>query len=463
MDTNQLLGKEKVSKLLLKLSIPAIIAQLVNLLYNVIDRIYIGHIADVGGVALPGVGVTLPLIVFITAFASLIGMGGSARASISMGEHDNQKAEKYLGNSFSLVLIIGTALILIFQFFSEPLLELFGATPTNIVYALPYLKIYSLGTFFVLINVGLNAFISAQGFAKTSMLTVLIGAIVNILLDPLFIFVFHLGVEGAAIATIIAQGFSSIFVIYFLTSKKTVLHLKLKNFIPSFKAMISIILLGLSPFIMQATEGILTICFNTSIVKYAGSVEIIEGFTQADASLGAMTILASVMQFMLLPILGLAQGAQPITSYNFGEKNKRRVVDTVKLLILVSFIYTFCLCLIVMIFPSLFASLFTNNEFIKAETVRLIRVYMFGTAFFGIQVACQQTFVAIGNVKTSIFIAIFRKILLLIPLIYIIPLIYTSDQVMGVILAEPIADIISVIVASCLFYISFKKAIKTLN
>lgn len=442
------LGRGKISKLLFTLAIPAITAQIINVLYNVVDRMYIGHIPNIGADALTGVGVTFPLIMIISAFASLIGMGGAPRASIMMGKNKNDSAEEVLGNSVTTLLIISIVLTVFFLIFNEKLLLLFGASENTLSYASSYMNIYTLGTVFVQISLGLNMFITAQGFAKTSMMTVLIGAITNIILDPILIFGFNMGVEGAALATIISQAVSAIWVLRFLSGEKTKLKIKRQYLKVKLSVILPILALGVSPFIMQSTESILMVCFNFSLLKYGG-----------DLAVGAMAILSSIMQFALMPVMGLTQGAQPIISFNYGAKNAERVKKAFKLLLLSSVGYTLFMWLLIMIIPSMFASMFTNNKELIEITSWSLRVYMSASFLMGIQLACQQTFIALGNAKASVFLAILRKILLLIPLIFILPQLMTN-KVLAVFLAEPVADTIAVTVTIILFTTQFKKNLK---
>ena len=442
------LGTDKIGKLLFALAIPSITAQIINVLYNVVDRIYIGHIPEVGATALTGVGVTFPLIMIISAFASLIGMGGAPRAAIMMGKGKNDSAEEILGNSVISLGIISIILMVFFLIFNNKLLLLFGASENTLYYASSYMNIYTLGTLFVQISLGLNMFITTQGFAKTSMMTVLIGAIINIILDPIFIFVFNMGVQGAALATIISQAVSAIWVLRFLTGKTTKLKIRKQYLNIKLSVILPVIALGISPFIMQSTESILMICFNFSLLKYGG-----------DLAVGAMAILSSVMQFTLMPIMGLTQGAQPIISFNYGARKPKRVKKAFKLLLLSSISYTIIIWLLIMVAPSIFASLFTSSKELIEITSWALRIYMGASLLMGIQLACQQTFIAIGNAKASIFLAILRKIILLIPLIFILPQLMT-DKVFAVFLAEPVADAIAVTVTIILFTIKFKKNLK---
>ncbi|MEG1806006.1 MAG: MATE family efflux transporter [Clostridia bacterium] len=445
------LGQGNVTKLLFKLAIPAITAQIINVLYNIVDRMYIGHIADIGFTALTGVGVCFPLISIVTAFASLMSAGSAAKASIMLGRQDKPSAEKILGNSFSLLGACGVVLTAVLLIWGRQLLLLFGADAETIIYAWDYMQIYSIGSIFVMFALGLNVFISCQGNTKVSMLSTIIGAVTNIVLDPIFIFGLNMGVKGAAWATIISQGISAIWIVGFLISKNTVIKLKIQNLKLDFKIILPCIALGFSPFIMQSTEGIINICFNTSLLKYGGNVAV-----------GTMTVLSSLMQFMMLPTLGFTQGAQPIISYNYGAGNTERVRKTFRSVLICCLAYSVFFAAAVMTFPTVFASLFNNDAALLASIPSAMRVYFIGTTVFGIQIACQQTFIALGNAKTSVFLAILRKIILLVPLIYILPL-FLENKVMAVYLAEPIADIISVITAGTMFMIYFRKVLKQMR
>jgi putative MATE family efflux protein len=442
------LGTEKIGKLLFQLSVPAIAAQLVNMLYNLVDRIFIGHIPVEGTLALTGIGVCMPIILLISAFAALVSMGSAPRASIYMGKGDNDTAEKILGNSFVMLLGVGIILSIVIFIFRKNLLMLFGASENTIGYSMSYLSIYVLGTVFVQLAMGLNAFITAQGFAKIGMYSVLVGAVCNIILDPVLIFVFHMGVAGAALATIISQAVSAAWVIRFLCSKETVLKLKRNNFRLERKVVLPCIALGLAPFIMQATESLISICFNASLLKYGG-----------DIAVGGMTILTSVMQFSLLPLVGLTQGAQPIISYNFGAKNIQRVKEAFFTLLKCCLAFSTVMWLLVMLIPQIFAGIFTPDTELIAFTADAMHIYFAVSLLFGIQLACQQTFIAIGNAKTSLFLAVLRKIILLIPLIYILPMIFTN-KITAVYMAEPIADLIAVSVTATMFIIQFRKILK---
>lgn len=439
------LGKDSLGPLLLKLALPAILAQIINVLYNMVDRMYIGHIPKVGPSALTGVGVTMPVIMAISAFAALVSMGGAPRASIMLGRGEHPKAEKILGNCTVMLVIMAIILTAVFLIWGEPILMVFGASEVTIGYALDYMRIYALGTIFVQLALGLNAFINAQGYAKIGMITVAIGALCNIVLDPIFIFSMSMGVKGAALATIISQAISSIFVVYFLTSKRSGLRIKLDNLKLDFQVILPCLALGLSPFIMQFTESVISVCFNTSLLKYGG-----------DIAVGSMTILTSVMQFSMLPLQGLTQGAQPIISFNYGAENIDRVKRAFKLLLKISLSYSMLLWAVAMFIPDTFIYIFTSHGELATYTRWAIRIYMAASGIFGIQIACQQTFIAIGNAKTSVFLAVLRKVLVLIPLIFILPM-FIENQAFAVFLAEPIADTIAVSVTATLFYQTYKR------
>ena len=450
MNKKNHLGTEKIGKLLFSLALPAIVGQIVNLLYNVVDRIYIGHLPEIGAEALTGVGVTMPLIMLISAFSALIGMGGAPRAAIAMGAKDHDAAERILGNCVTALVIISAVLTGVFLLFSEPLLMMFGASEATLPYALEYMSIYAMGTIFVQLTLGLNSFISTQGFAKTSMLTVVIGAIVNIVLDPILMFGFGMGVGGAALATVISQAISAVFVVCFLSGKHTHLKIHKKYLRPVGAVLAPVFTLGLAPFIMQATESILYIVFNTSLLRYGG-----------DIAVGAMTIITSIKLFMFLPLIGLTQGAQPIISYNFGAGDKHRVKKAIKLLLIAAISYSTFFWMLIMLLPGLFVGIFTPDPALTAYAVWALRVYLCVGFTLGAQIACQQSFIALGNAKVSMFLALLRKIILLIPLILLLPL-FMEHQVFAVFLAEPIADGLAVIVTVSLFYFQTKKTLAEL-
>ena len=446
-DNKNFLGTEPIGKLLLKLSIPTVIAQLINMLYNIVDRIYIGHIPGDGSLALTGVGVCMPVIMIVSAFAALISSGGAPRASICMGKQDNESAEKILGNCFLLQIIISFLLTAVLLIWSEDLLLAFGASENTIRYAVDYMNIYAFGTLFVQLTLGMNAFITAQGFTTISMVSVLIGAICNITLDPIFIFAFHMGVKGAALATVISQAVSTVWVVLFLCGKKTQLHLRKKYMRLESKVIIPCVTLGLATFIMQASESVITVCFNSSLLRYGG-----------DIAVGAMTILTSVMQFAMLPLQGIGQGAQPISSYNYGAKNADRVKKTFRLLLITCLAYSVSLWAAVQLVPRVFVSIFTADAGLITFTAPMLKIYLGGLFLFGIQIACQMTFTSLGKAVNSIVVAVVRKFVLLLPLIYIMPHV-VSNPTVGVYMAEPIADVIAVTFTSVLFAVQFKKAL----
>ena len=410
------LGKESIGRLLLKLATPSIIAQLVNVLYNIVDRIFIGRMQN-GDVAMAGIGVAFPIVLLVSAFAAFVGMGGAPLAAIKMGEKDNNEAEKIMTNSFSVLLIIAGILTVIFMIFKEPILWKFGASESTIKYATDYLGIYLIGTVFVQIALGMNPFVNTQGFAKIGMMTVTIGAIINIILDPILIFGLNMGVKGAAVATIVAQAVSAIWVLRFLTGKKTILKLRKKYLKIDIKTMKPVFALGIAPFIMQ---------------------------------------------IILLPANGLTQGAQPIISYNYGAKNIDRVKKTFKYTVLATLSYTFFMCLILMIAPEMVVKIFNNDPSLLEITSWSIKIYFAGIFIFGIQAACQSTFLALGQAKISLFLALLRKIILLVPLIFILPIIM-EEKLFAVLLAEPVADVTAVLITSICFTVFYKKTLNVMD
>ena len=450
-DNKEFLGTEPIGKLLVKLAIPTVIAQLINMLYNIVDRIYIGHIPGEGSLALTGVGVCMPLIMIVSAFAALVSAGGAPRASIFMGKQEHDMAEKTLGNCLGLQIIVSFVLMAILLLFNEELLLAFGASENTIAYATAYMNIYAIGTVFVQLTLGMNSFITAQGFTKISMMSVMIGAVCNIILDPIFIFGLNMGVRGAALATILSQAVSCVWVVSFLCGKKTFLHIKLSNMRIDAKIILPCIALGMATFIMQSTESVISVCFNSSLLKYGG-----------DIAVGAMTILTSVMQFAMLPMQGVAQGAQPILSYNYGAKNAARVKKAFGILLRTCLTYSVVLWAVIELVPGLFVSIFTPDPALREFAAPALRVYMGGILLFGIQIACQMAFTSLGKAVNSIVVAVVRKIVLLIPLIYILPNLVTN-KVMGVYLAEPVADVLAVIFTAILFAFQFKKAMKDIE
>ena len=450
-DNKEMLGTAPIGKLMFKLAVPTVVAQLINMLYNIVDRIYIGHMPGDGSLALTGVGVCMPIIMIISAFAALIASGGAPKASIYMGKNDKESAEKILGGCFSLQLIISAILTALLLIWNKDLLLMFGASENTIDYASSYMSVYAIGTVFVQLTLGMGAFITAQGFAKTGMMTVLIGAVSNIILDPIFIFGFKLGVRGAALATILSQAISCAWVLIFLFGKRTYLRLQTKHMRIDGKLVFPCVALGMSTFIMQSSESVISVCFNSSLLKYGG-----------DIAVGAMTILTSVMQFAMLPMQGIAQGAQPISSYNYGAKNTERVKKTFRLLLTSCLIYSLTIWAVIMAFPSIFAGIFTPDAELIDFTSKALRIYCAVLGIFGIQIACQMTFVSTGNAPCSIIVAIVRKFVLLLPLIYLMPQLI-ENKTMGVYLAEPVADVIAVTFTAVLFAIQFRKSLKKLS
>lgn len=454
MDQRADLGQGSVKRLLFSLSVPTITSQIVNMLYNMVDRVFIGHMQPaetVGKLALTGVGVCLPIIMVISAFASLMAIGGAPRASIAEGAGESEKSERIMGNCLTMLIITALVLTVLFEAFAEPLLLLFGASENTIGYALDYMRIYALGTVFVQLTLGMNAYITAQGFATVSMKTVLIGALLNTALDPLFIFALGLGVRGAALATVLSQAVSALWVMAFLTGKKTRWRLRKGNLRVRAQIVLPCIALGLSPFVMQSTESLIAICFNSSLLRYGG-----------DMAVGAMTVLTSIMQFSNMPLQGLTQGAQPIVSYNYGAKNARRVREAYFCLLRACVTYSMAIWLMVELFPRAFILIFNNDAALVEYASWAVRIYMGCSGIFGIQIACQQTFVALGNAKTSLFLAVWRKIILLIPLIYLLPHFF-ADKAFAVFLAEPVADFGAVAVTSITFCRQFRRSMRELE
>ena len=451
-DNKSFLGTEPIGKLLMKLALPTVAAQLINMLYNIVDRIYIGHIPGDGALALTGVGVCMPIIMIVSAFAALVGNGGAPRATIYMGKKDNDTAERILGNCFTAQIIISAVLTMVLLIWNRDLLLAFGASENTIDYAVAYMNIYAFGTVFVQITLGMNLFITAQGFAKTGMLSVLLGAVTNIILDPVFIFGFHMGVRGAALATILSQALSCIWVLCFLFGKKTILKLKKRYMTVKKEILFPCLALGSSVFIMQSSESVISVCFNSSLLKYGG-----------DLAVGAMTILTSVMQFAMLPLQGLGQGAQPIISYNYGAGNKERVKGAFWLLLKCSMFYSVLFWAVVMLFPQMFVGMFTSDAVLAAFTRDALKIYMEVVGLFGIQMACQITFGALGNAKASILVAVMRKFVLLIPLIYIMLAIFTADKARAVYMAEPVADTLAITFTGFLFFFQFRKVLRQMN
>ncbi len=446
---SQNMGEERIPKLLAQLAVPAVIAQIVNLLYNIVDRIYIGHMAEVGATALTGVGLFTPILMLINAFAMLAGAGGAPLAAIRMGRRENETAEKIMGNCCTVLLVFSAVLTVVFYAFAPMLLRLFGASDVTLPYAVSYSRIYILGTIFVLLVMGMNPFITTQGFAKISMLTTLIGAVINIVLDPVFIFALGLGVRGAALATVLSQAIGAIWILRFLTGKQTILRLQGKCMRLEKDIILPCLALGISTFVMLSTESLLSITFTSSLSRYGG-----------DLAVGAMTIVTSVNQLVTLPLQGVCQGGQPIISYNYGAGLAGRVKEAFFSVFKVCMTYTTLFWLAVLIFPSVFAGIFTTSAELTTYTSWALRIYMAGIFACGAQITCQQSFMALGQAKVSLLLACLRKIVLLIPLILILPHILTSNQVFAVFLAEPVSDIIAAAVTTITFLTRFNRILE---
>lgn len=446
---NRIMGTEKIPRLMIQMAVPSIIAQVINILYNIVDRIYIGHISGVGAAALTGVGLTFPIITLISAFSAFVGTGGAPLASIWMGKNDKKHAEKILGTGVFMLLCFSVVLMVLFLIFQRPLLYAFGASDATIGYAMEYLTIYLLGTVFVEIALGLNPFIIAQGRSTTAMMSIVIGAVINIVLDPVFIFVFHMGVKGAAIATVISQAVSAAWNVKALVDKKAVLKIIPSCIRPELRVMGQIFSLGISPFIMRSTESLISIVLNHQLQKFGG-----------DLYVGSLTIMQSVMQLFSAPLNGYTQGVQPIVSYNFGAGKFDRVKTTYRYMIAGSFLISFLTAASAMIFPEFYAMMFTNEQELITLTGKVMPIFMTGMLIFGLQNGIQPTFLGLGQAKISLFIAFLRKVILLVPLALIFPNFF---GVMGVYYAEPVADIISALTASILFLCNIKKILTMEN
>ncbi|MDO5519319.1 MAG: MATE family efflux transporter [bacterium] len=439
----ELLGNEKINKLMMQMAIPSVIAQIINILYSIIDRMYIGHIPHVGTDSLTGIGLTFPIITFISAFSAFVGTGGAPLSAIALGKGDRDHAEKILGNGVFLLTAFTVVLMGFFYAFQKPLLYMFGASDATYPYASTYISIYLIGTLFVLISLGLNPYIISQGQPRIAMFSVLIGAIVNIVLDPIFIFGFGWGVKGAALATIISQAISAIWVISFLVGKKSTLKIKLPQIKPHGRTLKSICALGVSPFVMRSTESLISIVLNRGLQMYGG-----------DLYVGSLTVLQSVMQLISAPISGFTQGVQPIISYNYGAAKFDRVRETYRKMISICFVFSFVATLSTILFPELFAAMFTNDAALIALVNEKMPIFMFGMLLFGLQMGVQPTFISLGQAKVSLFIALLRKVILLVPFALILPCFL---GVQGVYIAEPISDITSAVVATSLFVFHIKK------
>ena len=445
---NQDMGTGSVKKLMVQMAVPAVVAQVINLLYNVVDRIYIGHIPEIGGLALTGVGLFTPILMLLTAFAMLAGSGGAPRAAIAMGQGDKEKAEKIMANCFTVLLLLAVVLTVVFYFTAPTLLRLFGASDATLPYAVQYSRIYILGSVFVLIVMGMNPFVTTQGFAKISMLTTVIGAAINILLDPIFIFALKLGVTGAALATILSQAISAVWILRFLTGKKTILKLRPRNMMLVPNIILPCLGLGLSSFVMVSTESILSISFTSSLARYGG-----------DVAVGAMTVLTSINQLVSMPLSGICQGGQPLISFNYGARKLDRVKEAFLCQFFACVGYTTVFWILLMVAPGFFAGIFTSDAALVEYTSWALRIFLAGAFSVGFQISCQQTFVALGQAKICLFMACLRKLILLIPLIFILPHFF-ADKAFAVFLAEPVSDILAAIITTVTFFTFFRKMLK---
>jgi putative MATE family efflux protein len=442
------MGTGSVKRHMVSLAVPALVGQVINLLYNIVDRIYIGHIPEVGGTALTGVGLFTPILMLITAFAMLAGAGGAPRAAIAMGKGDKETAEKIVGNCFTVLMILAVILTAGFWFAAPTLLRFFGGSDATLPYALTYSRIYILGTVFVLIVMGMNVFITTQGFAKFSMLTTVIGAVINIVLDPIFIFVLDMGVAGAALATVISQAVSALWILRFLTGKRTILKLKKENLPLRRPVILPCLGLGISSFVMLSTESILSISFTSSLQRFGG-----------DLAVGAMTVLTSINQLVTMPLMGICQGGQPLISYNYGARKPERVREAFYCQFGVCVAYTVVFWLALMVFPNVFAGIFTDDQALVGYTVWAIRIFLCGILSVGFQISCQQAFMALGQAKVSLLLACLRKLVLLIPLIFILPL-FLENKVLAVFVAEPVSDILAAAVTTFTFFRFFRKNVR---
>lgn len=445
------MGTGSVKKLMLKMAIPALIAQVVNLLYNIVDRIYIGHIPEIGASALTGVGLFAPILMLLTAFAMLAGSGGAPRAAIAMGRGEKENAEKIMGNCLTMLLILAVVLTAVLYAAAPALLRFFGASEVTLPYAVTYAQIYILGSVFVLIVMGMNAFLNTQGFAKISMLTTVIGAAVNIVLDPILIFALDMGVAGAAIATVVSQGIGALWILRFLTGKKTILKLKLSDMRLQSGVILPCLGLGVSSFVMISTESILSISFTSSLARYGG-----------DIAVGAMTVLTSINQLVTMPLSGICHGGQPVISYNYGAGKLKRVKEAFFCQFGICVAYTMCFWLMVLLLPDKLAGIFTNDTALVEYTAWALRIFLACGFSVGFQISCQQAFVALGQAKISLFMACLRKLILLIPLIFVLPL-FVQEKTFAVFLAEPVSDLIAAAATTTAFFLFFTKLMKRGN
>ena len=434
------MGTGSVKKLMVKMAVPALVGQVVNLLYNIVDRIYIGHIPEIGGMALTGVGLFTPILMLITAFAMMAGSGGAPRAAIAMGQGNKERAEQILGNCFTVLMGFAVVLTLVFYVACPTLLRWFGASDVTLPYAVEYGRIYILGSVFVLVTMGMNVFITTQGFATISMLTTVIGAGVNIILDPILIFGLNMGVKGAAIATVASQAISAVWILAFLIGKKTMLKLQPKNMVLIPSVILPCLGLGVSTFVMLSTESVLSISFTSSLAKFGG-----------DVAVGAMTVLTSINQLMTMPLSGICQGGQPLISFNYGARKYDRVKEAFFCQFFTCVGYTVIFWLILMLMPDVFAGIFTSDVALVSYTAWAIKVFLALGFSVGFQISCQQAFMALGQAKISLLMALLRKVFLLIPMIFVLPNFF-ENKAFAVFLAEPVSDIIAAAVTTFMFF-----------
>ena len=448
MAIKQDMGTGSVKRLMLQMAVPAVVAQVINLLYNIVDRIYIGHIPEIGGTALTGVGLFTPILMLITAFAMMAGSGGAPRAAIAMGRGDKEKAEAILGNCFTVLMGMAVVLTAVFWFAAPSLLRIFGASDATLPYAVQYGRIYILGSIFVLTVMGMNTFITTQGFARISMLTTVIGAAINIVLDPIFIFVLDMGVAGAALATVLSQAVSALWILRFLTGQQTILKLRKENL----KLIPSVILpcmgLGVSTFVMLSTESILSVSFTSSLARFGG-----------DVAVGAMTVLTSINQLITMPLSGICQGGQPLISFNYGARKYDRVKEAFFCQFGVCVAYTTVFWLMLMAFPNVFAGIFTADTALVEYAAWAMRIFLACGFSVGFQISCQQAFMALGQAKISLVMALLRKVFLLIPMIFVLP-VFFENKAFAVFLAEPVSDIIAASVTTFMFFRFFVRMLR---
>ena len=439
------LGTDRMLPLIFRMALPAVAAQIVNLLYNIVDRIYIGHIPGYGTDALAGIGVTGSIIMLISACSAFVGGGGAPLAAIALGRGDRDRAEKLLGNGFTLLLIFSVLFSVGVYLYMEPLLYLIGASERTIGYAVDYLSIYLLGTVFVQLAVGLNPFINTQGRPRIAMASVVIGAVFNIVLDPLFIFTFNMGVKGAAVATVISQAVCAVWVVGFLLSEKATMRLHWKNIRPESHIMLAILGLGISPFIMSSTESLVGFVLNSSLVRFG------------DLYVSALAIMQSAMLFVSVPLIGFSQGFVPVVGYNYGHGDNGRVKECFRIVVKVMFFFNLLLVLFMILFPEVVAGVFTDDARLIAVVGESMPLFLSGMTIFGLQRACQNMFVALGQAKLSVFIALLRKVILLIPLVLLLS---RFVGLQGVFIAEAVSDALAAILCTAIFAYQFPRILR---